>query len=101
MQTNLSRCLALSQTQSAVHLNVMTTTEALDAVIAKKEDGSKRSIKKMTINELMGILSAYPDYAEVKVDTINDTLNLTGTVTYDFGTSRLDNKPCLILEASK
>jgi hypothetical protein len=55
----------------------------------------------MTINELKGILSAYPDYAEVKVDTITDTLNLTGTVTYDFGTSRLDNKPCLILEASK
>ena len=55
----------------------------------------------MTVNELKGILSAYPDYAEVKVDTINDTLNLTGTVTYDFGTSRLDNKPCLILEASK
>ena len=101
MQTNLSRCLVLSQTQSAVHLNVMTTTEALDAVIAKKEDGLKRSIKKMTINELKGILSAYPDYAEVKVDTINDTLNLTGTVTYDFGTARLDNKPSLILEASK
>ncbi len=55
----------------------------------------------MTINELKGILSAYPDNAEVKIDTINDTLNLTGTVTYDFGTSRLDNKPCLILEASK
>lgn len=55
----------------------------------------------MTINELKGILSAYPDYAEVKVDTINDTLNLTGTVTYDFGTSRLDRKPSLILEASK
>lgn len=55
----------------------------------------------MTINELKNILSVYPDYAEVKVDTINDTLNLTGTVTYDFGTSRLDNKPSLILEASK
>jgi hypothetical protein len=55
----------------------------------------------MTVNELKGILSAYPDYAEVKVDTITDVLNLTGTVIYDFGTSSLDNKPSLILEASK
>lgn len=55
----------------------------------------------MTVNELKGILSAYPDYAEVKVDTISDIFTITGTVTYDFGTSNLDRKPILILEASK
>lgn len=51
----------------------------------------------MTINDLKEILSAYPDNAEVKVDTIDDVFILTGAVTYEFGTPR--HKATLILEA--
>lgn len=51
----------------------------------------------MTINELKNILSAYPDDAEVKVDTIDNVFILTGAVTYEFGTTI--HNATLILEA--
>lgn len=51
----------------------------------------------MTVNELKKILSAYPDNAEVRVDTIDDAFIFTGTVTYEFGTTI--HNATLILEA--